>query len=365
MSPSGVRRQLGQLVMLGLHGVDVPVEIRALAREFDLGGVVLFSRNVESPEQVAALAQDLSRLVEDPPLWVAVDQEGGRVARLKRPFTEWPPMATLGRCGDSDLAERFADALAQELRAVGVNLDFAPVLDVLTHRDNPAIGDRAIADTPDDVARLGATIIRALQAGGVAACGKHFPGHGDTSVDSHHGLPVVEHGPDRLHAIELVPFKAAIRAGVASIITAHVLVPALDAHNPASMSRPIVTGLLRETLGFDGIVFTDDTGMRACADRFTPEEATIASVNAGSDGVLLCTPDYASHAAALEALVHAVETGAVPYARVEKSIARQRTAKERFLAAGQACSPQSARWKDILGCDAHRQIALEMQRYAL
>ena len=164
------------------------------------------------------------------PAWVSVDQEGGRVARLKEPFTKWPPMATLGRAGKESeaLAERFAKALAQELLAVGITLDYAPVLDIHTNPKNPVIGDRALAERAEDVARLGRVIIRALQGAGLAACGKHFPGHGDTSTDSHFELPLVEHAPDRLRAIEFEPFRAAIAEQVAFIMTAHVLVPSLD-----------------------------------------------------------------------------------------------------------------------------------------
>src|SRR5580765_8353205 len=177
MSPSALRRQIGQLLIAGFDGHQIPPELRALAREFGLGGVILFARNVAEPEQVAELAYEASRLVPNLPLWVSIDQEGGRVARLKAPFTEWPPMATLGRSGDVALAERFARALASELKAVGVTLDYAPVLDIHTNPKNPVIGDRALAETADGVARFGSAIVRTLQTEGIAACGKHFPGH--------------------------------------------------------------------------------------------------------------------------------------------------------------------------------------------
>src|SRR5215208_2654564 len=181
MSIRDARRHAGQLAIAGFAGHSIPSDLRALAREFDLGGVILFARNVESPEQVAELARAAQTLAGELPLWVSVDQEGGRVARLRSPFTLWPPMQTLGRSGDEQLAARFARSLAAELRAVGITLDYAPVLDILTNPRNPAIGDRALADTPEAVARLGAAIITTLQGGGIAACGKHFPGHGDTA----------------------------------------------------------------------------------------------------------------------------------------------------------------------------------------
>src|SRR3954470_6815466 len=256
--PSGsLRRQIGRLLIAGFGGHQVPVELASLAREFSLGGVILFARNVAEPEQVAELCYESARLVPDLPLWVSVDQEGGRVARLKAPFTEWPPMATLGRSGDVRLAERFARALAAELKAVGVTLDFAPVLDIHTNPNNPVIGDRALADKAEQVARLGGAIVRTLQAEGIAACGKHFPGHGDTSVDSHLELPLVEHPPERLREVEFLPFKAAIEAGVATIMTAHVLVPALDEQRPATLSKRIITGILRQELGFEGVILSD------------------------------------------------------------------------------------------------------------
>src|SRR5207253_902129 len=258
MSPLALRRQIGQLLIAGFDGHQLPVELKSLAREFGLGGVILFARNVAEPEQVAEVCYEAARLVPELPLWVSVDQEGGRVARLKAPFTEWPPMATLGRSGDVVLAERFARALASELKAVGFSLDYTPVLDVLTNPKNPVIGDRALAEKADDVARLGSAIIRTLQSEGIAACGKHFPGHGDTSADSHDELPLVEHPPERLREVEFVPFRAAGDAQVATMMTAHVLVPALDEKRPASLSRAIVTDILRRELRYEGVIISDD-----------------------------------------------------------------------------------------------------------
>src|SRR6185436_9310057 len=274
--PSGsLRRQIGRLLVAGFDGLQLPVELRSLAREFGLGGVILFARNVAEPGQVAELAFECARLAPDLPLWVSVDQEGGRVARLKSPFTEWPPMATIGRSGDPRLADRFARALASELKAVGINLDFAPVLDVHTNSANPVIGDRALSGEAEEVARLGSAIVRGLQAQGVAACGKHFPGHGDTSTDSHLELPLVEHPVERLRQVEFLPFKAAIDAGVAAIMTAHLFLPALDEDRPATLSRRVVSGLLREELKFDGLIVSDDLEMKAIAGRYAIPSAAV------------------------------------------------------------------------------------------
>jgi len=365
MSPSALRRQIGQLLIAGFRGEQIPVEIRSLAREFSLGGVILFARNIVEPHQVAELSHEASQLTAGVPAWVSVDQEGGRVARLKAPFTEWPPMATLGRSGDVRLAERFARALAAELRAVGITLDFAPVLDVHTNPKNPVIGDRALAERAGDVARLGSAIIRTLQAEGLAACGKHFPGHGDTSTDSHLELPLVEHPPERLREVEFAPFRAAIEAGVATIMTAHVLVPSLDEKRPATLSRRVVTGLLREELKYDGVILSDDLEMKALASDYKVHDSALLAIEAGCDGVLICSGDVDVQVEALETLVRAVESSRLRFSRVEDALARQQRAKERFLAAGVAPRPLGAKaLQQALGRDEHRQIADEMARFA-
>ena len=360
--PSTIRRDIGQLLIGSLGGTTISQEIRSLAREFSLGGVTLFSRNIEAPEQVAELSVDVQTLSSGLPLWVGVDQEGGRVARLRKPFTEWPPMAVLGRSGSVELALRFAVALAAELRAVGVTLDYAPVLDIHTNPDNPIIGDRALADDADLVARLGVAIIRGLQENGVAACGKHFPGHGDTSVDSHLELPLVEHPPDRIRRVECVPFREAIRADVAFLMTAHVLVPSLDEERPATLSPRVVQEILREELAYGGVILSDDLEMKAIAKTYAIPEAAVQAIMAGCDGLLICSGDVELQAATLEALVHAVEQGRIGYARLEDALKRLRIAKERFLAAPVA-SGRSPQLQHLLGCDAHQRIAEEMSRF--
>jgi beta-N-acetylhexosaminidase len=363
MSFRDVRLHIGQLAIAGFPAHAIPAELRALAREFDLGGIILFARNVESPEQVAEIAREAQTLARDVPLWVSVDQEGGRVARLKSPFTVWPPMMTLGRSGDEQLAARFAKALAAELKAVGISLDYTPVLDILTNPKNPVIGDRALAERAQDVARFGAIIIETLQAEGIAACGKHFPGHGDTSTDSHFELPLIEHPPDRLDAVELVPFRAAIEARVAAIMTAHILIPALDDTRPATLSARVVDELLKRQLGFEGLVLSDDLEMKAISGRYGLPDATVGAIAAGCDAVLMCGATQEPQALALEALIHAVEAGTLPLTRVEDALARHRRVKERFLAAKQPPMAGKA-LRAILGRDEHQAIAAEMARFA-
>jgi len=360
--PSTIRRDIGQLLIGSLPGTTITPEMRSLAKEFSLGGVILFSRNIEAPEQVAEMAVDVQGLATGLPLWVSVDQEGGRVARLKAPFTEWPPMAVLGRSGDVQLARRFAAALAAELKAVGITLDYAPVLDIHTNPKNPIIGDRALAEDAESVGRLGAAIIAGLQENGVAACGKHFPGHGDTSVDSHLELPLVEHPPDRIRRVECVPFREAIRAEVAFIMTAHVLVPSFDEEKPATLSPRIVQALLRDELEFPGVIVSDDLEMKAIARTYSVPRAAVEAIAAGCDALLVCSGNVDVQAATLEALVHAVEEKTIPYTRLEDALTRLRRAKERFLTTPVA-SQKVARIRQVLGCDAHRRIVDEMARF--
>jgi beta-N-acetylhexosaminidase len=359
-----IRRHAGQLAIAGFAGYSIPPDLRLLAREFDLGGIVLFARNIEAPEQVSEVSRDVQALASELPLWVSTDQEGGRVARLKSPFTVWPPMMTLGRSGDEALAERFARALAAELRAVGISLDYTPVLDIHTNTANPVIGDRALSERADEVARLGSVIIRTLQAEGIAACGKHFPGHGDTSVDSHHELPVVDHPPDRIERVELVPFKAAIEANVACLMTAHILIPAFDDQQPATLSPRIIDGMLKRKLGYQGLIVTDDLDMKAISAKYGTAEATVAAIAAGCDAVLLCGQDQGAQVAAIEAVIHAVEDRTLPLKRVEDALTRHRRMKERFLAPPRPLPLTGTALRTLLGREEHQAVAAEMARFA-
>jgi len=359
MSLREFRRHAGRLAIVGFGGHSVPADLARLASSFDLGGVIYFSRNIAEPRQVADLSREAAGLAREWPIWISVDQEGGRVARLRAPFTEWPPAATLGRSGSEELTRRFAAALAAELRAVGVNLDYAPVLDIHTNPANPVIGDRALGETADVVGRLGSIIVRTLQENGVAACGKHFPGHGDTSVDSHDALPVVEHDPRRLEAVEFEPFRQAIAAGVASIMTAHVLVPSIDRDRVASFSPAIVTDRLKRAMAFDGVVLSDDLGMKAVSATTPLPDAAVAAIAAGCDAVLLCNSTLDEQVAAIEALIRAAESGSIPAARIDDAFARQRRIKERLLGAHRV----EAAGLTAVGAVEHQLVAADMAQW--
>ena len=285
---SGSKWQPGQLLFVGFAGTSVPPDLAVRIREGRIGGVVLFRRNIADPAQVRALTGELHRLAPpDAPLTIALDQEGGRVQRLREPWTEWPPMRVLGQRPVTDTAA-FARALALELLDAGFDLDFAPVVDVDSNPDNPVIGDRSFARDPATVGLHAAKQIEVMQELGIATCAKHFPGHGDTDLDSHFALPCLDLDRARLDRTELPPFRAAIAAGVASIMTAHVLFPKLDRERPATLS-PEVMAVLRSELGYDGLVFSDDIEMKAVADNFSVEERSLGVLRAGVDVVMACS----------------------------------------------------------------------------
>ncbi len=322
--------QPGQLLFVGFVGTKVPGELASLIRQGRVGGIILFSRNVESPGQLRALLESLHDVAPPgAPLMIAIDQEGGRVQRLRAPWTEWPPMRRLGDRDEPAQTRAFASALARELGDMKINLDFAPVVDVDTNPDNPVIGDRAFGREPGRVVRHAVPVIEALQEAGVAACAKHFPGHGDTDLDSHLQLPRLSHDLDRLREVELAPFAAAAAAGVASIMTAHVVFEAIDRRRPATIS-PDVMALLREELGYDGVVFSDDLEMKAVADHYRPEQLVEGALTAGVDALLVCS-DLGLAREVLGRLERS------PDALVERGVQRVVALKRRYAAA----SPRS------------------------
>ena len=308
---------LAGLVLAGFEGTDLAGAQPLL--ELGVGGFVLFGRNVVDPAQVHGLLGDL-RAAAGRDLLLAVDQEGGRVARLREPLTVWPPMARLGEAGDADLAERVGAALASEVGAVGFNLVFAPVLDVHFEGTTLAIGDRALAESTEVVAELGAALARGIQGAGLAACGKHFPGHGHVTVDSHLELPRCELGEAELMDRHVAAFEPAIRGGVASIMTAHVVYPALD-EQPATLSSTWIDGVLRNRLGFGGVVFTDDLEMGAIVRGHGLGEAAVAAVRAGVDGLLVCSK-LEGNREVVRALRAAADGDKAFAARCEQSLGR-------------------------------------------
>lgn len=279
----------GNVIVCGFHGLEAPATVHRWLAEGSVAGLILFKRNIADVDQTAGLIASCTA-DNDPtsPILVCVDQEGGRVARLGAPVLQLPPMRTLAAAGDPRLTRDAGFVLGQQLRAIGFNLDFAPVLDVDTNPANPIIGDRAFGSTPSDVIEHALAFADGLHAGGVLTCGKHFPGHGDTHQDSHEELPTLPHDLARLNEVELPPFRSAV-GRVASIMTAHILFEALDPTVPATMSKAAIERLLRQDVGFRGAVFSDDLEMDAVSDNYEIDEAGVLAIEAGCDLLLVCS----------------------------------------------------------------------------
>jgi beta-N-acetylhexosaminidase len=306
-------RRIARLLAVGFVGKGMSSELQTLI-DRGVSGVILFSRNIESPEQVAELCAAIKRYAGRP-IYVAVDQEGGVVQRLRDGFTRLPTMRELGSTGRPELAFAAGAVLGRELRAVGIDVNFAPVIDVDTNPNNPVIGNRAFSANPLLVARMGVALGQGMESEGVASCGKHFPGHGDTELDSHLALPTLRHGLKRLREVELVPFRQWSQAKLASIMTAHVIFEALDPKYPATMSAAVMSGLLRDELKFEGLAISDDLEMKAVFDHFGAEQAAIVGLEAGVDQFLVCHRAEVAHTV-LDALQRGVNEGIISGSRL-------------------------------------------------
>lgn len=331
-----LEQKVGQLVLAGFDGTHPSEEFDALVSDHHLGNAIYFARNVDTPVQLARLTDEIRDRMRQanagiPPL-VAIDQEGGIVSRLDW-GTTLPGAMAVGATDDPDLAHRAGAAVGAELATFGVSMNLAPVLDVNTEPANPVIGVRSFGENPERVARLGSATARGLQSVGVLACGKHFPGHGDTTLDSHHVLPTVEHGRERLERIEVYPFEQAIKGGISAILTGHVGVPALTGQDdlPATLAEPVVTGLLRDALDYDGLVVTDCLEMAAVADGIGTAEGAVRAIEAGCDLVTV-SHTLEAQRAAIAAVREAVASGRIDERRIDRSVERVLRAKRRFAA---------------------------------
>ena len=322
---------VGQSIMMRFEGPVFTDEARAAFREIRPCGVIFFADNITSREQVHALTSELqaeARSVGMPPLLIAADQEAGIVSRLPADMVTSPGAMALTANGDLDDTEMAARITGTQLREVGINVNFAPVVDVNNNPANPVIRTRSYGDTVQKVIDGSLATIRGLDATRVVSCVKHFPGHGDTNVDSHLGLPVINHPIERLHEIELAPFKAAIAADVPGVMTTHIVFPVLDEH-PATLSPAILTGLLRNELGFDGVIFTDSLSMDAINDWYGLGDTAIRCKAAGVD-ILESNESLDKQLIRFRALVDAVDTGSLPRELFEPTLRRLTALRERY-----------------------------------
>jgi beta-N-acetylhexosaminidase len=312
------------------YGVD---SHRQLIERYHLGGIIYFawSGNVQNPRQIAGLSNGIQRAATSSgaeiPALIATDQEQGLVVRVTEPATQFPGNMALGAARDPRLAKSAAEITGEELRAMGINQNFAPVADVNVNSENPVIGVRSFSSNPDLVSSLTEAQVRGYQGEDVASTAKHFPGHGDTNVDSHTGLPEIDHTREELDNIDLPPFEAAIDAGVRSIMTAHIVVPALDdSGRPATLSRPILTDLLRREMGFDGVVVTDALDMQGVREMFGDDRVPVEAIKAGAD-LMLMPPEFDL---AYRSVLAAVRSGEISERRIDQSVYRILRLKERL-----------------------------------
>jgi beta-N-acetylhexosaminidase len=311
--------KIAQMLMVGIESHELTKTEWEICRRYGFGGFILFSRNCCDPLQIRSLCRSLSTTASLP--FIAIDEEGGSVHRLPPPFTHFPAAALIGQKGNPDLAERIGRASAAELALLGINLDFAPVLDVGSNPKNPIIGDRSFGLTSDQVIAIALAWTEGLRSNGIIPCGKHFPGHGSTDKDSHLQLPIVAKSRIELREVDLEPFYHACRRRIEALMTAHVVFPALDERLPATLSREIVTGLLREQLSYEGVVFSDDMEMKALTDHFDTEEAALLSVRAGID-VLLYSHDLSKATTVFGVISREARRDKQLRARIDESCAR-------------------------------------------
>ncbi len=327
-------REIGQLFSVGFEGFEPPLYVLEMIRRGQAGGIILFRRNIRTAQQVGELTRTLQATAEAvgvPPLLIAVDQEGGTVRRLAGPdFIPLPSQMAMAAANRLDLVERLVYLSALEMAVLGINQNYAPVLDVNVNPLNPVIGVRSFGEDPGAVARLGQTVVRALQRGGVLATGKHFPGHGDTRQDSHRTLPSVDHPRAHLESVELVPFRAAVASGIGALMTAHVVFSALEPSGlPATLSPRVLTQLARDEMNFSGLMVTDSMGMQAIAEGWGVVRGAELAVAAGADQVLLShLTDH--QAETYRALAQAFRSGHIPVTRFREALDRVRETKARI-----------------------------------
>ncbi|MDP4094309.1 MAG: beta-N-acetylhexosaminidase [Bacillota bacterium] len=318
-----LEEKIGQMVMVGFDGSTADQNVKRLIADDHVGGIIFFKDNFTDPNQMLSLVNQLKELnsTNKEPLFLSVDQEGGRVNRMPDSISSIPASGTIGKYNNKNFSFNIGSLLAQEVKMFGLNMNFAPVLDINSNPKNPVIGDRAFGSTPSVVRNLGIQTMKGIQSQNIISVVKHFPGHGDTSTDSHIGLPIVNNDLNRLESFELLPFEDAVKNGVDAVMVAHILLPKIDSDNPASLSKNIITGILRDKMKFNGVVFTDDMTMGAIADNYGMGEAAVKSINAGSDIVLVCH-EYDKENQVIQSIKAATASGEISEQRINQSVYR-------------------------------------------
>lgn len=355
MDRGDLEKKLGQLFMVGVPGKELEPVLEQAIRKYQPGAVIYFARNYETPAllgEFSAALQDLMEEIGSPPLFLAVDQEGGVVQNLGKPFTHFPEPAVLGDLDSPKLAFDVADVMAKELMAVGINLNFYPLADIHTRPNNPIIGRRAFGTTEEVVTRISSAIVRGFVKNGMVASVKHFPGHGDTTVDSHKILPKINQSWEQLLEREIKPFSKAIRAKVDMIMMAHILNTAIDPKYPATLSKITIEDKLRKELRFDKLIIADDLQMDAITLNYGADEAAVLAIEAGND--ILIYRDFEPGIQAIEAVKKAVASGRIKPERILESHARIMEVKRRVLTPFPAVNIEMI--SRSIGTEAHKKV---------
>lgn len=353
-----VQELIGQHMIVGLAGQSLTSDEKKFITENNIGGVVLMGRNCVEPKQIRDLCAEIQslrhKMADRAPLFIGIDMEGGRVHRLKPPFTQWPPLKKIGDLDAPTAAFHFTQKLGAELMAIGINLDFAPCIDVYTNPKNTVIGDRAISTDPYQVEKMSSALVRGFIKAGVISCVKHFPGHGNTIVDSHEELPVEESDLKRLHEVELVPFKKALRSRTEMVMTSHILFKNIDPKWPVTFSELFLKKMIREEFKYRGLIITDDLDMKAMLNHYSREQIPVNAFKAGADMLLYCN-DPSSPVIAVEAVTSAIAQGQLDKAQLENSRSRILDLKKIKLLQPDPRPIDEAMM--VIGCEEHMSLA--------
>lgn len=326
-----LEEKIGQMVLFGFDGYTINEQSRNMIERYYIGGFILFKRNIKDSEQVLSLVNSLktTNAINNVPLFIAVDEEGGRVTRMPKELKKFPSSKEIGEVDNIDLAFKVGNIIGEELKSFGFNMNFAPVLDINSNLQNSVIGNRSFGSTEMIVSKLGTQTMKGMQSQNIISVIKHFPGHGDTSIDSHLGLPSVNNDLDRLRSFELIPFSQAIKNNADAVMIAHILLPKIDSNNPATFSKTVITDILRNELNFNGIVITDDMEMGAISKNYNIEDASVESIIAGSDIVLVCHT-YDKQVAVINGLITAVQNNIISEERIDESVYRILKLKQKY-----------------------------------
>lgn len=358
-----IREIIGQHIIIGVSGTVLTEEEKKFIIENNISGVVLFGRNCIEPKQIRELCLEIQSLrhktVEKTPFFIGIDMEGGRVHRLKPPFTQWPPLKKIGDLNAPTAAFHFTQKMGAELMAIGINLDFAPCLDVFTNPKNTVIGDRAVSSDPLQVEKMSSALVRGFIKSGVISCAKHFPGHGHTVIDSHEELPVEDAKLERLNSVELVPFKKALRSRVELVMTSHILFKNIDPKWPVTFSEFFLKKMIREEFKYKGLIVTDDLDMKALRNHYPRGTIPVRALQAGADLLLYCN-DPTSPVLAIESLIEAVVQGQLHKSDLEASYSRIMDLKKIKLLQPDPRSLEEAML--VIGCEEHIQLAASLAK---